>query len=350
MEDIHLADIWRDSLKAQGWSDRASCQYVHALSTSTLQLYDRYINKFRLYCLDKNVAFPPTMPCTDVVSDFMCGIADSSQRPESQLKVVTASIGALYSAYGLDSPITSSIRHLNIALVKSGTHVPARRTPSMSVVPFMKLFESWDANCNLSMKYLRLKCIVLISLFFMSRPSDLAPKGVTFDPETGTTSPLVLSRDNVSFHDDDSVTIAFFGIKNDTSRTGFEVRIPQTDNEKSDPVRCLQCYIDKTEHLCKGVRPLFLSLRSPYTALSANGIRTVLNEAIRLAGLDKQGYTAKSFRPTGANAAIAAGVTPECAMQIGRWKTKEVFFNHYVYPMAPPSYTRDCAEYSGTHY
>ena len=58
-----------------------------------------------------------------------------------------------------------------------------------------------------------------------------------------------------------------------------------------------------------------------------------------MAGLADQGFLAKSFRPTGATIAVNSGVLQETVMQIGRWKTKEVFLNHYVYPNAPQSYT-----------
>ena len=86
-------------------------------------------------------------------------------------------------------------------------------------------------------------------------------------------------------------------------------------------------------------KQLLLSLNPPYKALKADSVARVLDEAIQLAGLKDQGFSAKSFRPTGATLAMAAGVLPDTAMQIGRWKTKEVFMNHYVYPRLPKNYT-----------
>ena len=61
-----------------------------------------------------------------------------------------------------------------------------------------------------------------------------------------------------------------------------------------------------------------------------------------MTGLADKGFLAKSFRPTGATIAVNSGVLPETVVQIGRWKTKEVFLNHYVYPNAPQSYTKIC--------
>lgn len=146
------------------------------------------------------------------------------------------------------------------------------------------------------------------------------------------------------------MTITFFGIKNDTSRTGFEVRVPSSKDHKTDPVSALKVYLDRTKHMTSPSGPVFLSLNSPFTAISADTVSKILSNAICLAGLGDKGYTAKCFRPTAANAAIQAGVDPDTAMYIGRWKTKEVFFNHYVYPLAPAGYTDNVQEFEGLNY
>ena len=93
--------------------------------------------------------------------------------------------------------------------------------------------------------------------------------------------------------------------------------------------------------------PLFLSLNKPYSSIKAE---QVLSETISLAGLGGKGCTAKCCRPTAANAAIQAGYNPETTMYIGRWKTKEVFFNHYVYPLAPRCYTDGVQVFDGFDY
>ncbi|KAH3789161.1 hypothetical protein DPMN_167333 [Dreissena polymorpha] len=44
--------------------------------------------------------------------------------------------------------------------------------------------------------------------------------------------------------------------------------------------------------------PVFISLREPFSPLRASAIAKVLEDGIKLAGLEGQGYSAKSFRPT----------------------------------------------------
>ena len=212
---------------------------------------------------------------------------------------------------------------------------------------FTKLFQDWPDNEELSLKMLRLKAITLLALACMTRPCDLAPHGVFFDKDTLQVQPLQFTTDQITFNADGSMSLKFFGIKNDSDRSGFEIKIPKALNCKADPVACLRCYIDRTAKQRPSSKPVFISLVAPFKGIVSGTIASILNEAISLAGLAGQGYSAKSFRPTGATAAIAANCLPETAMQIGRWKTKEVFFNRYVYPNAPEEYTDGVLDYKG---
>lgn len=107
-----------------------------------------------------------------------------------------------------------------------------------------------------------------------------------------------------------------------------------------DPVSCLRVYIDRTAaYRPSDTKPLFITLTAPYKAISSSTVSNILDEVINLAGLAGKGFKAKSFRPTGATLAVSRGAIPETVMQIGRWKTKEVFMNHYVYPRAPETFT-----------
>ena len=82
---------------------------------------------------------------------------------------------------------------------------------------------------------------------------------------------------------------------------------------------------------------LFLSLHPPYRAISARSVALILEEAISRAGLGGLGYSAKSFRPTGATHAVRH-CDPDTVMKIGRWKTKSVFLNNYVHNKPPCDY------------
>ena len=353
MEDICLETVWENKLKYHGWSNRAIMQLPLCLAASTLNQYNMYIRAFRDFCRSRGHSFPPDDNASAVTADYLCLVADSTQRPEPKLRVAIAALTHLFDGYELDCPLRNyDMKMLRMALVKSGTKKSAHRTKSMPAAPFYAMFKNWDDNEILCIRDLRLKAITLMSLVFMARPSDIAPRGVTFHKDTETTELVSFSVDNLEFHSDNSMTVHFFAIKNDSNRSGFEVRIPGSNNDKTDVVKCVQSYINRTqEHRARLVgKPLFLSLKPPFRGIKAETVGRILSEAIASAGLSDQGYTPKCFRPTGANAAIEAGIMPETAMQIGRWKTKEVFYNHYVYPRAPGSYTDDIQTFSGVDY
>jgi integrase len=96
-------------------------------------------------------------------------------------------------------------------------------------------------------------------------------------------------------------------------------------------------YIERTEKV-RTDSAVFLALRSPFKAISASAIAKVLDEAIGLAGLSGQGFSAKSFRPTSATVAIDQGVDPHIVQAVGRWKSTDVFYKHYVHSRTPEDF------------
>ena len=231
------------------------------------------------------------------------------------------------------------ISNLITALIKTSTRLPMKGSSVMPVSAFTKLFLSWPPNESLSLSRLRLKTITLLALLLMLRPSDIAPKSKQFDPATGTVHNCVFSTRHIVFNDDGSAVFTFFGIKNDLQRTGFTVNLPRGFPDMLNPISALRSYLDCTEQHQPANNAVFLTLKRPYHALSASSIANILNEAIALAGLGDQGFTAKSFRPTGATSAINQGTDPNIVQKLGRWKSADIFYRHYVHSQVPRSYT-----------
>ena len=212
----------------------------------------------------------------------------------------------------------------------------------MDVSAFTRLFRSWPCNDELTLKQLRMKTITLLAIVLMLRPSDVAPKATSFDQETGVASRFVMSTDHVSFSSDGAATVCFFGVKNDTQRTGFEVTLPACSDAQVDPVEALRVYIARTAAVrCPRTRPLFLSLVRPFGAVSASAVAGVLRDAIGAAekfGLSP-GHRPKDFRPTGATEAVRRGFKADDVQRLGRWKTRSVFMDHYVHNKVHDSFT-----------
>ena len=176
----------------------------------------------------------------------------------------------------------------------------------------------------------------------MLRPSDIAPRGVSLDQDL-VVKGILFNVNDVCFLENGSMNITIHGNKNDYERDGFHINIPAASDHKLDPVATLKCYIRRTE-ACRSeaVPAVFLALNrvnGAYKALGASGVRGVLNEAIKLAGLDSKVFTSKCFRVTGATTAILAGQDPNIVRSIGRWKSCTVFEEHYVHNIPPTAYT-----------
>lgn len=303
------------------------------------------MNKYVDLCKQRGVNYSDESNIA-ILADFLCKIADSSKRPDSLLKGTLAAISFLFESMGKSSPSHNpDIKRLVTALTKSGTTRAMIRQRPMPITSFKDLFCALGLNESLSIKNLRMKTVTLLALVLMTRPSDLAPKAKLFDPKDMSLKSVAMSLNDLDFNEDGSLTVRFWGIKNDTNRQGFEVNLPRNEETIMDHSQCLKCYVDRTvESRPKETLPVCISLKAPYKAISSDTIGNVLEYSIKMAGLSDQGFSAKSFRPTGATNAVTLGILPETVMKIGRWKTREVFFNHYVYGQVPKSHTSSMLE------
>jgi len=230
------------------------------------------------------------------------------------------------------------ISRLCSALIKSGTSIPLKHSTVLPIEPFNFMFSSWKENIDLTLSDLRLKAITLLAFSLMLRPSDIAPKALFFDNLTGETRKFIFSTNMIEFNSE-GLKVSFLGIKNDAQRSGFQVFLPSAPNSKLDPVAAIKDYITRTEPY-RTDEGVFLSLNKPYKAISAASVSKILEKAISMAGLAGQGFSAKSFRPTGATRAIDGGIDPEVVQKMGRWKCTEVFREHYVHSKTPRAYTQ----------
>jgi hypothetical protein len=279
-----------------------------------------YIVKFKDYCISHSINFPNVTDSDIAV--YLTNLASTTTRPKSSVYGTLAALNAFYEAMEYN-PISSDVRRLAEGIVKSGTSTPMNKSTVLPIQPFMSLFQAWPSNDNLSLKFLRMKAICLLALTFMLRPSDIAPRSVIINSLDGQQSRIIFSVDNITFTPDGGMEIVFHGIKNDYDRDGFTVRLPDLEG-----------------------RPVFLTLTSPFSAIDSKTVSKVLSECISLAGLAGRGFTAKSFRPTGATCAIDSGINPETARHIGRWRCSDTFFKHYVHSKVPSDYVSKLLEHS----
>ena len=107
---------------------------------------------------------------------------------------------------------------------------------------------------------------------------------------------------------------------------------------KLDSVQTVPAYILWTDKNRPADKAVFLTLKTPYKAISHGTVSYILSEAIQIVGLDSKIYKPKDFRPTGATVQVSNGFDPDLVMRVGRWKTRSVFFEHYVHAKPPETY------------
>ena len=267
---------------------------------------------------------------------YLCTVANASLRPKSVIASNIAALSNLYFHQELtDITKDPCISRLITAIVKSGSLIPLRSAKVLPVSAFVDIFQTWDNN-HVPVPDLRLKAITLLALSLMLRPSDIAPRAKIFDFISGEEKSYLFKTDMLTFSPE-GVQVTFHGIKNDIDRSGFKVFLPRLEDRNLDPVECLEVYLRRTQHL-RTDGAVFISLRKPFKALSASAVAKVLESAILRAGLGHMGYSAKSFRPTGATRAIEQGIHPDVVQKMGRWKTTEVFRDHYVHARTPDNF------------
>ncbi|KAK3775323.1 hypothetical protein RRG08_030991 [Elysia crispata] len=183
--------------------------------------------------------------------------SDLSERPESMLRSIQAALTHFFAAAWDSNPFDADLKNFVTALIKVRTKHASSRTKVMPIKPITDLFCNWGENHELSIKHLRQKTIALLSLSMMARPSDLAPA-------------MGFHRNQLRFSEDSSVVITLCGIKNDSDRHGFEIKIDKASNAKVDPVACLKNYLDRIAGYTSNTHgPVLLSCTPPYLPISA---------------------------------------------------------------------------------
>lgn len=330
--------MWVAKLRQAGFPERSLDLIPMSLAASTRQSYNRTLNKIRIFCSNANELFPPNNPA--ILAEFLLDLSDSTTRPKAQITNTSAVMACVSEIFDIPNLMQSPPLHrLAQALIKTQTVAPRIHTPVMPIEPFMDLFHSWPDNSDLGLHDLRIKTLTLLALTVMLRPSDVAPRAESIDITSGIASRFIMTTKQLKFEEDGSLTLWLHGIKNDASRDGFQVNIPPASDIKVDPVETLRTYIRRTAAVRPKSDALFLTLRQPYNGLSSATVAKDLELSIKYAGLNGQGFSAKSFRPTGATTAIQSGCKPDHVRAIGRWKCQEVFENYYVFPKAPGDFT-----------
>jgi len=196
---------------------------------------------------------------------------------------------------------------LKQAIINTGTKRARKPTETFSIEQLLTPLRLIDPE-KCPIKDLRSKTLALLAITGLFRPSDLAR----------------ISLKDLSFQDD-HVDINHFGGKTDKEMNGIQMKIFKASDTQVCPVLHLQQYIKRTADGRK-TEQVFISIKND-EPIGDQRISNILKETLKLADIDAM---ARSFRKTGATAAINDGVHPDLVMKLGRWRSPDVFFKHYV--------------------
>jgi integrase len=306
-----LEDLWREH--AFDWDVATQELLQKALTAGTLNGYNGMLQRFQNFCSKHGYVYFPATSAT--IAHFFRVISQNTQRPGTVLLTASAAIGAMYRGSTHSNPAQSDLLTLlKQAIVATGTKRPRKSTPVFPIEKLMAYLITLGGNDDMTIDNVRAKAICLLALVGLYRPSDLE----------------VLRMEHLQFTDA-GVNVANFGGKTDKSRDGIPTTITRASDPRLCPVLALRAYLNRTTATRASIpdQPVFVYLdRKKPGALGNQRIAKILGNALKEAGIDDT--TAKSFRKTGASKLINAGVHSDMVMKLGRWKSPDVFYKHYV--------------------
>jgi integrase len=309
METWSLQDLWKR--QAQDWDIDTRAYLETALSENTLKAYGGMISRFKIFC--QKHGYPTFPTSTPAIAHFFKEIAENTDRPGPNLLIASAAITAMYKGSNFKDPTQDELLPLlKKALIKANTKRPRKTTATFPVETYCNYLLTLGDNHTMTMEQLREKTLGLMALVGLFRASDLEL----------LTRPLLTIKE-------EEIEITHWGGKTDQIKEGIPMTITKASDTRLCPVRTLVIYIQKTQERRAHIpnQPLFIGITSA-KGIGSERIARILSDSLKRAGIDD--ITARSFRTTGATQAIKAGKNPDLIMKLGRWKSPEVFFKHYV--------------------
>eukprot|EP00732_Lithocolla_globosa_P001030 Lithocolla_globosa_v1_NODE_442_length_4041_cov_30.407677.p3 type:complete len:346 gc:universal NODE_442_length_4041_cov_30.407677:1256-219(-) len=318
-------DVWHDLVELDGWNWETCTFLDHALRSDTMKGYNGYFTRYLRYVKEKFPGQSPLPPSTAAKAGFMDWVTRNTTRPTSTLLSVSAMFACIsQSPEGL-------IDRLRKSLVNLRTTAPKKVTQTFPIRQALDyLLEHSPNSRSLGMEQSREKAIVLLAICEFGRPHDLASAEMEGKIE------LAVAKD------DSYLRMSIIGSKPDSCMDGFYTNLYRCSDVRLCPVEAIvayRCLLDvKAKE--KGFQVpdnLFCAINSPCKALGEERISKILTLFLQKVGYPQ--LTAKSFRPSAANAALENNIHPDVVLMCGRWADPKVFVQHYLRTTKPSNFT-----------
>jgi hypothetical protein len=176
----------------------------------------------------------------------------------------------------------------------------------------IRWIETLEENMKLSMKLLRIKCIILFKLVDLARSADV----------------LAVSHKSIIFSAQEMKGLRR-PLKNYIRDRPSDFRFHRLLNPKLCVVAAWEEYLNRTVNVNRIKDRVFISNDKKGKEIGSETIAKDTMKAMELAGINTNRFKSHSTRISVASKVIEKGASVDDVMRAGRWRSKEVFEKFY---------------------
>ena len=297
-------------LLTQGFDNQTVLLIMDAWRPSTKKVYTTYLNKWSLFCIEKNISIlNPTLP---QACRFLRLLSDSGLG-YTALNTARSALSTILPAYGKNTFGSHPIVCLLLKGAYERNPPKPKYTQFWDVNKVFDLFKSWGSNVNLSLKFLTLKLAVLLLLVTSQRGQTIVNLVVD---DLHIADLVVFKMKKLLKHNKQGDPLDTLILK------------PFDRCKRLCVVRTLKTYLNRTECF-RSYSGLLLSFVRPHKPISRDTLSRWVLFVMSTAGLDVSKYKSHSTRGASASAAKRLGVPLNLIMKRASWKCATSFAHYY---------------------
>ena len=277
---------------------------------STKKLYTTYLNKWALYCVEREVSI--TTPSLPQACRFLRLLADQGLG-YAAINSARSALSAVLCKFDGDTFGSHPVVCRLLKGVYERNPPKPRYSEFWNVNAVFQLFLTWGKNADLSLKFLSLKLAVLLLLVTSQRGQtivNLCIDDITVSKEIVFRMKTLLKHNRVG-DPLDSLTLR-----------------PYSACKELCVVRTLKMYLKRTQFI-RSYSALLLSFARPHKPISRDTLSRWTLIVMKMAGLDTEKYKLHSTRGASTSAAKRLGVPINVIMRQASWKSVSSFAKYY---------------------
>jgi hypothetical protein len=303
----------REFFLNQGFSHTATEIIINARRGATYKQYATYLGPWFTHCGQNNI--DPTKPTVAQAVNFMDTVRTHRNLGYSAANTTRSALSSII----LPSNNTTFGNQPAVKLFLKGCYQQNPPTPKYidtwnpNIV--LEFLRQWSPPCQLDLKKLTLKVVMLVLLVSGQRIQTLTELDISFMKQSDTaftfTIPKLLKQ----------------------SRPGYKnpkIVLNSYVHDSSICVYSFMCeYIRRSSHLRADVTTLFLTFVKPHRPASKDTLSRWVKQVLSEAGVDTTTYGPHSVRAASTSAAKRGGASIQDIMDTAGWSRSGTFAKYY---------------------